>query len=248
MSKIIIDVNASVTSRLAFEPIADYDNKVVCNLVDVRVEDVSSDDDANWEYKGMSYKRLVFEYQQKIDQFNDRERFLTKAFLPFAFTKTNGEVRTEANIVKSYQELWKHTKHVHDQFQTVAGYRPIGFVPEFDPDLTLEDRLVQFGDFFTKMADAFNGADGKPFYKELELEMVIVAAGQKNSYYSTPDYVGKGYLAPAKFKNGKLDSALKLPSGATTVLGSAAIPQAAENPVAQNLNSDIMNLINARKQ
>ena len=29
MSKVIIDVNASVTSRLAFEPIKEYDNKVV---------------------------------------------------------------------------------------------------------------------------------------------------------------------------------------------------------------------------
>lgn len=247
MSKVIIDVNAPVTSRLAFEPIKEYDNKVVCNLIGVRVEEVSSDDDANWEYKGMTYKRLVFEFKQKIDQFNERDRFLTKSFLPITFVKTNGEMRTEENIIKSYQELWKHIKHIHDQFQGVAGFRPISFIPDFDLDVTIEDRLSQLGTFFENVEAAFNNAEGNPFYKELELELVIVASGQKNAYYSTPDYVGKGYVAPAKFKNGKLDSALKIPTGSTTVLGSAAIPQAAENPVAQNLQSDIMNLINSRK-
>ena len=148
MSKVIIDVNASVTSRLAFEPIKEYDNKVVCNLIGVRVEEVSSDNDANWEYKGMTYKRLVFEFKQKIDQFNERDRFLTKSFLPITFVKTNGEMRTEENIIKSYQELWKNIKHLHDQFQGVAGFRPISFIPDFDLDVTIEDRLSQLGTFF----------------------------------------------------------------------------------------------------
>lgn len=249
MGKIIIDVNAEVTSKLGFEPVKEYDNFVVGHLISVRTEVVESKEDAKWEFKGMSFKRLVFEFKQQIDAFNDRDRFMTFSLMPVQHYKEGGVVARDADKIKgSYIELWKHCKHIHDQFAGAEGYRPITVAPEFDDSLDEAGRIEQFNKFAENMVAAFLDAEGKPFYNKTALTIKAIASGQKNAYYSLPDYVGKGYLEPAVIKNGKLHTALKFAPNETTILGGTAIPTQASNPVQESISSDIMAMINASKK
>lgn len=248
MGKVIIDINQSVTSRLPFEPLKEYDNFCVANLVDVRVEDVESKEDAKWEFKGMSFKRLVFEFKQKVDNFNDKDRYLTMSLMPVQHYKENASVLREADkIVKSYQELWKHVKHIHDQFAGVEGYRPITEAPEFDDEADIDTRIAQFGTFAEKIVKSFNDVNGNPFYKTLDITLKAIASGPKMSYYALPEYVGRGYAEPTVMKNGKLNTSLKFAPNETTILGAVAVQNVPANPVQEGISQDIMAMINARK-
>lgn len=234
MSKQVkIDVNQDVTSRLAFEPIAAYNNMCLGFLKDVRVEETESKEDAKWEFSGHTVARLVFEFVQLKDVHNNKDRFFTYGIMPVQTKKTDGD-RTDKDIAGSYVEMWRKIKHIHDQYVTSPNYAPISLVPEFDYDKSVEDRLADIKTFFQAIAASFQVGKDKatPIYMPYDndkkvrcIVMKLVASGQKNAYLSFPDFTGKGFVEVAVLTNGKLDTALKFTGNETAVVGSVAIGQ-----------------------
>ena len=231
MSKIVINPNEAVTGRLPFEVYEAYGHIALGFLNKVSVEESTSEPDTKWEYKGMTFKRLVFEFVQLKDAYNKHDRFLTVSQLPVAFEKSNGIERKEKDVIDSYRNLWARIKHIHDSFASAKNYKPITTVPDFDTALEPGQRIEQFNTFFVEMAKAFNeGTDGKPIYQPFDITKIegakaikLIASGEKSNYLAIPNFVGKGFIEPAVLENGKLSTTLRFGSTETPILGSVAV-------------------------
>jgi hypothetical protein len=230
MSKVIIDVNEDVKSRLGFELFPAYDNFALGYLTDVRVEETDSKEDAKWEYAGFKISRLVFEFTQHKDAYNDKDRFQVHSELPVKQTLTDGSTRKEADIANDYREMWRRIKHIWDQYSAYAT-TPLAVVPSFDTGLDESARLEEFKAFFEAFAAAFNtsGVEGTPIYAKYGgksnaklMVLKLIASGTKNSYLSLPKYVGKGFIEPAVIENTKLKTTLKFGPNESPILGSVS--------------------------
>ncbi len=252
MNPIKIDVNQSVTSRLSFEPTPEYNNLCLGYLKEVRFEETESDSTAKWEFAGMTVPRIVFEFEQLKDQYNNRDRYYVHSELPVTITKSNGEERKETDIVRSYTEMWRRLKHIHDAYAKSANFSPINENPEFDPSLPEGERLDQIKAFFKYMAKAFNVGKDKetPIFepnggdKRTNLvAMKLIATGQKGNRLAFPTFVGKGFIEPAAFTNSKLDVTLKFGPNETVQLGQVSMPSGSGSNAAEEIGDDIKNLI-----
>jgi hypothetical protein len=250
MSKIIIDTSADVTSRLGFEVYPAYENMCLGYLNNVSVETAESKADAKWEFAGLQTPRLVFEFVQHKDNFNDKDRFFIKSELCISTQLADGTERKPNDIVGDYIELWRRVKHIYDQYSKYA-VKPLTVTPEFDPEAGVEERLEQFTKFFSTFAEAFNtnGEGNTPIYANYGgktnsklVTMKLVATGVKNSYLSFPKYVGKGFIEPAEFVNNKFKTTLKFGANETPITGSVAV-KAPTNVMSEVMNEDIMNII-----
>lgn len=220
-----INVADSVTSRLPFEPFIKYNNFCAGKLTSVEVIEKSSDDDANWELKGMTYPNLVFNFISFKENKDDKDRFYTLSLRQILYTKSAGDDRTAINIEKDHLKLWGHIKHLYDQYETCANFKPVDIEVNFDMDLSLEDRTIAMRNFFTEVAAIFNkGKDAKKsIYDGADfMLMKLVASGNDNAFLALPDYVGKGIYDTIALKDGKLDTILRFGVNETITLGNTA--------------------------
>jgi len=256
MSTIKIDVTQSVTSRLGFEPLEVYNNMCLGYLTKVAVETLESKADGKWEFAGLTLPRIVLEFHQLKDVHNNKDRFLVHSELPLTVTKANGEERTTENIEKSYIELWRRLKHIHDAYATSPNYKPMDIEPEFNPDLPAEDRIKEFEVFFKAVEQAFMvGADGKtpifePYGTSKELNLVtmkLVASGQKGNYLAFPTFVGKGFIEKTVRGNGgKIDTALKFTGSETPIVGQVGIAPKAAASQGDDLPEDVRKILEGK--
>jgi len=249
-----IDINQNVTSRLQFEPIEAHNGFCLGFLNNVSIETSPVNEDAKWEFKGYETPRLVFEFIQKKDQYNTKERFHIHSELPISRLKSNGESREEATIVKDYLALWGRVKHIHDMFSTSANFKAITEAPKFTPEADIATRLAEFKKFFEDMVNLFNmGTDGNPIYKPFTVEgtekcltlKLIVNTLNDKSYLGFPKYVGQGFAERTTINNGKIDTALKFQPKETYRITSAVIPPVPNqmSNKASNLPADVLSII-----
>jgi hypothetical protein len=252
MSKIQIDVEKSVTSRLGFEPIKAYYGFCLGYLTGVRLEKSVSEADAKWEFAGYETSRLVFDFAQLQDEHNDKERSFSYSVMPISNTNADGKEKTDKTKVLFYTEVWNHVKHIHDQFIGSPNYKPLTAVPDFDYELDINARLAQFEKFFTDAFACFTvGKDEKtPIFepyggktKDNLLVMKLVASGDKNAYLSFPNFVGKGFVEKAVFKNSVLDTVLKFGVSETSVTGNANIQRREPSAVQQGISDEVKKLL-----
>jgi hypothetical protein len=250
MTKVIIDVNEDVKSRLGFELFPAYDNFALGYLNDVRFEEAESKEDAKWEFAGFNVPRLVFEFVQHKDAFNDKERFYVKSELPVTTLLSDGTARKEVDVVNDYRELWRRVKHIWDCYDKYAVTK-LDVKPEFDIDLETGERLEEFTNFFKNFVKAFNtyGEGGQPIYANYGgktnnklVVMKLIASGTKNSYLSLPKYVGKGFIETAVLESGKLKTTLKFGANESPVVGSVNV-KPTTNAMSDAVSDDVMKLI-----
>ena len=232
MTKLKIDVNADVTSRLGFEPMAQFGNLCPAYLTTVEVTTSKIDDDSKWEYAGHEVPRLAFHFTEWKENASDKDRFFTHAELPIAIVKTDGTNVTEENLEKMYTEMWKRIKHIHDQFEGSPNYKAISFNVEFEPSAPLEERIKAFTKFFDNIAKSFNvGKDGStPIFGAKDLvALKLIASGKKLSYYGLPTFVGKGFIERVSIAKGKMTTTLRFGASENVKLGVQAGIMANDN-------------------
>lgn len=252
-NKIKIDVNASVTQRLSFQPLEEYDGLNLGYLIGVTFNESKSDNDAKWEFKGLEeVPRVTFEFMQHKDAFNTKDRFYVKSFLPHGVVDSKGAEREESAIVSDYMALWAGIKHIHDAFIGSPNYKPIDFPVEFDHEADLDTRVKEFKTFFQNVAKAFNeGKDGNPIYEphggkdNANLLVLKLIANNTGKYLEFPKYVGKGFIEKATIVNGRIDTGITFGVNERYTLGSANVTatQQANNPVSAEISDDIKNLL-----
>jgi hypothetical protein len=204
----------------------------------------------------MATPRLVFEFVQKKDQYNNKDRFYIHAEMPISNLKSNGEIRDKVTFEKDYIALWGRIKHLHDMFATVPNFRGFTTAPSFDVEASREVRVAEFEKFFNDVADLFNkGTDGNPIYlpftpegteKCLTLKLVANTIGDRISL-GFPKYVGQGFVERTSINNGKLDTALKFQPKETYRIASAAVPSAPTRTSPSNLPADVQAILDAQK-
>lgn len=252
MSKIKIDKSVEVTKSLPFKPMPEFGGLCLGFLSRVSVVEVESKEDAKWEFAGQTIPRLQFEFVQFKADPNDKDRIYTQGIMPVTLTLSNGDERESAKVVTSYQNVWNQIKHLHDQYKGTENYKELAVEPEFDTDLSVEERLNEFRKFFTAVAKEFNGTKGKSLFastggKDKLLTMKLIVDGNQLKF---PDFVGRGYVETAKFKDGKLDTTLFFTQSETYTFeagGKAAAPSGAGSPVDSDLPADVQAMINKNK-
>lgn len=211
MAKIIIDKNIEVTKALPFKPFKDLGGFSLGFLTSVKVKQVVSADTAKWEFAGHTIPRLEFEFIQWKSKTTEKDRFFTHGINPVQVSLSTGDPREEAKIVSSYEEVWKQIKHIHDCFIGTENYKELEISPEFDPELSVEDRLKEFNTFFEAIAKEFNkGGKGKSLFlstggKDKLLVMKLIVS---DNSLRLPGFVGRGIIEKADFADGKLNTSL----------------------------------------
>ena len=194
------DVNANVTSRLKFKPIAQFNNLCLGYLQSVltTVSEEVADSSKGYEYGGLKIPMLTFEFIEWKENPSDEDRYYTHRITPIVSRKNDGSAMAKKDLDNIYQSMWFQIKHIMDAYNV-----KVEKLPEIDENAVPEERLKQFTAFFKAIETLFNtGLAGKPVYKNADgvgllMAMKLVADYNTGKFLGFPTFVGEGFIERA---------------------------------------------------
>lgn len=194
------DVNAQVTSRLKFKPIAQFKNLCLGYLqsVTVTTSEEVADGSKGYEYGGLKIPMLTMEFIEWKENPQDEDRYYTPRWTPIVSKANTGLPIEKKTLDNLYQSMWFQLKHIVDAY---GG--KMDKVPEIDENAAPEERIKQFTAFFSYIATYFNtGLAGKPIFKSADnasylMAMKLIADYQTGKFLAFPTFVGEGFIERA---------------------------------------------------
>ena len=209
------NVEAEVTSKPKFKPIADKGNLCLGKLVKVEVElkeQASHNEDGSektWEMAGKTIPNLVFHYENHKLNVSEADREFRHREQCIGTVKKDGSDISIATLKKLYDQQWARIKHIHDCYAKCSNYAKIGaalakageawYNNATNPKKTTESTIKAFTNFYNAVVDAFEkGKDGKPIYMgakdSVPTWMKLVADYSTGKFLDFPTFVGDGFV------------------------------------------------------
>lgn len=194
-----------VVSDLGFQPEEKVKGLCRGRLVKVevllnKVEKVKEDgSESTWEYAGYEIPSLMFTFHQEKNNPAERQRVLRHVERVITFKDASGAVIDINKLVPIFENMNNRIVHIHNSFASDPNYAELPDL-DFDEKGDSAKRVASWKKFFGAIADAFEkGKNNKPVYVDaksiaLPLYLKVLADYETGSYYTLPNYVGKGFI------------------------------------------------------
>lgn len=225
MSKNYNKVNfgeVQVENRLSFKPNPDlYNGLCLATITKVELEEVEiptttdTGTPSQWDMAGHKSYNLIVEFKQSGV---DKERFITlRESIVGATTKTGDaiEPKTWNNLVVEQYRRLQHIVKVLDNSKIgkMSKALPESLYPDYAD--SVEARIAKAKKMFTHFVEMIKGKEEVARYEGVTFWLKIITKVPEQTYYTIPNFVGKGYLEV--FNNG-IAPALELSPNESIIL------------------------------
>jgi len=204
------EVSTEVESRLGFKPDAAINNGLcVGSIINVELKEhdvpkqLEDGTPSAWEFAGMKTFSIDIEYiQTNVIAGDSSQRFLTQRETMVSATKATGEpldVKVWNSLIMQQFARLQHIVNGLDAAKIAPLSKKISAIDlSYDdaPELRIQ-KLKKLYEYFVEAITGLNAKskpEDKPRYEGLKFWMRVIAHPTRGSYFTLPDFVGKGYL------------------------------------------------------